>query len=328
MKFITFRQHLLNLINKHKAFFLVIIVVVFFAVQSPSFIKPSNWMNILKHSVPISLVSLGLTFSVLIGGLDMSIGAIYSFSAIICAGLLASGEPVPVAITAALSSGIGFGLVNGVAVVLMRIPAFIATISTMFIIMGLQLLYTGGERIKIGNNPIFSYIGHGYVSFVPFSVIILFFSVIIAYFFTKYTRTGIYIYATGDNLQASMKAGIPTRLIRIIGFLICGGFCALGGIVQTSNLSGAPATSAGIDFILNGVAAVFFGAALTGRGRPNVIGTVIGSLFMGILINGLAFLQVSYLAVRGIKGIVLIMVIVLSEVGSRKLKYQVGQMPV
>jgi len=324
----TFRQSFLDLISKYGAFLLFVIIVVFFAIRSPSFVRFSSWMNILKHSVPISLVSLGLTFSLLVGGLDMSIGAIYSFSAIICAGFLASGAPVPIAILAALASGIGFGLVNGVATVLMRIPAFIATLSTMFIVMGLQLWYTGGERIVIENNLIFKYIGQGHISFVPFPVIILFFSIIIAYFFTKYTRTGIYIYATGGNLQASITAGIPTRLIRSIGFLISSGFCALGGIVQTSTLSGAPATSAGISFLLNGVVAVFFGAAIIGRGRPNVMGTVIGSLFIGIITDGLAFLQISHLAILGIKGIVLIAIITLNEVGRGRLKYEVGRMPI
>lgn len=329
MKFRVNKKQIIDYIIRYGVLVIFIIMVLFFALQSQSFVKPSNWMNILKHSVPISLISLGLTFSMLVGGLDMSIGAIYSFSAVICSGLIVAGMPIILAIISTIIVGLFFGLFNGFAAVILKIPAFIATLSTMFIIIGLQSLYTHGERIDINSDTYFSFIGRGYLGrFLAFSVIILLLSIGFAYFFTKNIKTGIYIYATGFNLNAAIIAGISTNLIKIIAFIICGGFCALAGIIQASNLSGASASSAGISFILNSVVAVFIGASMFRKGNLSIIGTIIGSLFVAVLTNGLAFLEISHLSIQGIKGLILIIVLILNSIGKKKFKYHIGQMPV
>lgn len=317
------RDKLRRFVGKYGGLLMFLTTVAYFSIRAPLFMSPSNWTNIVKHSTSTLLVSLGLTFSLLSGGLDMSIGATYGFGGMVCAILLSSlNVPWPLAIGGALLAGCCVGALNSILTLRFRIPAFVATLGTMFILSGLQLGVTGARRVPILNSPAFVSLGQGQVGPVPYSGILAVVVCVIAYLFSEYTRAGAHVSASGENPEAARRSGVPILRIQTAGFVISGCLCALAGVVSASSLSGASPLGPGVSFVLSAVVAVFLGGIILGKGRFTVLGTIIGALFVGMLTNGLAFLQISHLVIQGVTGFLLIAIVAVYELPKR----QLGQM--
>lgn len=290
-----------------------------FGLLEPSFWSWSNMFSILLGITIVGILAIGVTFTLIVDGFDLSIGA----TAAIC--VMVSSYVMVVldlnyifAIIFSLLCGITIGLINGILIVKAKIPDLLATLGMMFLIQGLQLIPTAGMSIGTGMmlaNGMeaegefaqeFLYLGQGRLwDLVPIPVIIFALLAIVAYFILQYTKWGRIFYAIGGNEKAVKLAGVNVERYKIAAYVISGTVASLGGILLAARIGRGDVTSGG-GLLLDAVAAALIGFAVLGVKKPNALGSVVGVIFIGMLLNGLTMLSLPYYTQDFIKGIVLV----------------------
>lgn len=269
----------------------LIALCIVFGVLTPSFFGGYNIINIARQCSINLILAVGMTFIVLTGGIDLSVGGVYALVGTLVAGFIASGTNIVLAILIGLIVGIACGLFNGVCVALGKIPPFITTMATLSIARSLALIYSGGYPIT-GMPDEFAFIGSGSVGFLPVPVIIAAVIVIIGAFVLKKTVLGKYIYAIGGNEDATRLSGINVKAWKIGTYGIHGLLTAIAGIVMTARMnSGQPGAGNGIE--LDIIAAVVIGGGSLSGGEGGIFGTLMGALVITVLNNGLTLLDVN-----------------------------------
>lgn len=289
----------------------LLILVVLLSILSPRFLSVSNFTNVLRQTSINAIIAVGLTFVILTGGIDLSVGSIFAFSSAITAGLIVAQVPAGIAIIIGLLVGAVVGMFNGVLITRGKVPPFIATLATMTIMRGATLVYSNGEPIT-GLGESFYWIGNKYVGVFPVPVVLTVVVFIIAYYILTQIKLGRYVYAIGGNEEASRLSGINTRRVKTIVYAISGLLAALSGIIITSRLNSAQPT-AGQGAELDAIAAVVLGGTSLSGGQGGITGTIIGALIIGILNNGLNLLNVSPFFQLIVKGVVILIAILLDR---------------
>lgn len=290
----------------------LVLLVIILSILSPHFLEPSNLLNLMRQVSINALIAFGLTFVILTGGIDLSVGSIVALSGALTAGMMVSGMGTFTAVIIGLLLGLIMGIINGVIISVGKVVPFIATLATMTIYRGITLLYTEGMPVT-GLNESFAFIGKGYIfNVIPMPMFLLLLVFIISYIVLKKTTFGRYVYALGGNERTTFLSGINTNRIKIAVYGICGMFAALGGIVLTSRLNSAQPT-AGLTFELDAIAAVIVGGTSLFGGKGWVFGTLIGALIIGVLTNGLNLLNVEAYYQQIIKGMVILAAVILDR---------------
>jgi len=297
------------------------LIIIFSALLPGQFSTFSNAINIITSITITALIAGGLSFSLVVGGFDLSVGSIASLASMLAAGVMVfSMQPTWVAIVLPLAVGVIIGLVNSFFILKLKIPDLLATLGMMFVAKGIQLVYCHGNEIFSKMNIVsptgihqapgeisqtFLIIGQGKIWGIPIMVIIMLFTLVVGHVFLNHTKYGRVMYATGGNPEAAKLSGIAIYRVKTLGYVISGFLSALGGVVLASYLgSGQP--NAGGAYLMDAAAASFIGPSLLGIGVFNLPGTLIGAIFVGVLINGLTMLNVPYTAQDIFKGAVLI----------------------
>ncbi len=286
-------------------------------LAAPDFLSPTNLLAVLKQGSLLAFVALGLTAVLVAGGFDMSAGAVNQLAANLAAGSVAHGLGTAAALGIGAVAGLATGLVNAVLVLALRMPPFVATLGSMFVAMGLALLYNGGQALTLYDQPAFFFVGQGSVGPVPFIAVLLGLLLAALHVVFKHTRAGLRMYAVGGNAAAAGLRGISRRRAVLTSFLIGGTVLGVSGVVLASYSYGASAVATGLDFLISALAAAFLGTSLSRTGELDMIGTSVAALFLASLSNGLILLGVSNLALPGIQGAVLIASILLGLIGRR-----------
>ncbi|MCX5580072.1 ATP-binding cassette domain-containing protein [Kaistia terrae] len=289
----------------------MLLVVGAIAALAPQFVAPGNIFDVLKQGSVLAFIALGLTVVLIAGGFDMSAGAASQFAANIAAGTLLSGFGSVAAIALGGAFGFVIGAINAGLVLVLRIPAFVATLGMMFVIMGATLLFNGGQALTLSNMPGFFFLGQGYVGPVPFVFILLVAFTLGLHVVLKKTRLGLRMYAVGQNAAAAALRGVGQSRYAFASFALGGLVLGLAGVVLAAYSYGASAMATGIDFLISALAATFLGSTISRAGELDVIGTVIAAIFLASLSNGLILMGVSNQALPGIQGIVLVLSILL-----------------
>ena len=290
-------------------FGLLLICAVFTAL-TPTFASGKNIFTIIRQNTSLAILSLGLTFVMITGRSDLSIGYTTSFMGVIVAALMSNfGFPIWISIILVIIAGALVGLINGFAVAYVGIPDFIATLGIGYLVAGLNQWYTKGYSIS-GLPAAFDFFGLSKIGIVPVAVIILaivfaIFSVII-----NKTRFGRHLYAIGDNEEATMMSGVNTKFNVMMAFAVCGVSAALAAIVLTSKLGNANPL-AGESYLLQAIASVYLGSTAFKDGEPNLLGTIVGTLIIGVMTNGLTLLNVAYYFQDIATGIIIIIAVTL-----------------
>ncbi len=268
----------------------------------------ASWQNlsIIAQQASINMVlAAGMTFVILTGGIDLSVGSILSISAVVA--MLASLVPQlgALSVPAALLCGLLFGLVNGALVAFMKLPPFIVTLGTLTAVRGLARLV--GNDSTIYNPDIgFAFIGNGEVLGVPWLVIIAFAVVAVSWFVLRRTVLGLQIYAVGGNAEAARLSGIKVWIVLLFVYAVSGLLSGLGGVMSASRLYAANGLQLGQSYELDAIAAVILGGTSFVGGTGSIGGTLIGALIIAVLSNGLVLLGVSDIWQYIIKGLVII----------------------
>lgn len=270
-------------------------------------------MNVLRQVSINALIAFGMTFVILTGGIDLSVGSILALTGAVTAGLLASGMDPILAMLIGLILGAVLGAINGIIISKGNVAPFIATLATMTIYRGLTLVYTEGRPISgLGDSVSFQMIGKGYFLGIPVPVVTMAVAFGVLYFILKKTTFGRRVYAVGGNEEASRLSGIKVGRIKIYVYALTGALAALASLILTSRLNSAQPT-AGNMFELDAIAAVVLGGTSLTGGRGWIVGTLIGALIIGVLNNGLNLIGVSSFFQQVVKGAVILLAVLIDR---------------
>jgi len=291
-----------DVVKRSGVFFALIGLAILLSVISPHFLTPSNLRNILRQ-VSVNLIfSIGTAFVILTAGIDVSIGSVLAFSAVIMAGVMPTVGMIP-GILIGLATGFLLGSFNGLAVGYLRLPSFVVTLATMLAARSFAYIYTGG--FPLSNLPAgFNSLGSGYVGPFPVPVIIAMGILVWGVIILRYTRLGRYIYAIGGNREAIKRSGVNVAKYEILIYGINGLLAASGGLILTARLNSAVPTIAA-DAPFDAIAAVVIGGVSLSGGRGSLWGVLMGVLIFGMISNGLNLLNVSAFWQGAVRGMVI-----------------------
>jgi ribose transport system permease protein len=291
----------------------LILITVILSFVSADFFTLENIFNVLRQVSINALIAFGMTFVILTGGIDLSVGSMLALSSAITAGMLAGGMDPILAMLIGLGSGAVMGAINGLFITKGRVAPFIATLATMTIFRGLTLVYTDGRPITgLSNSTFFELMGRGYAGWIPVPVIWMLVCYAILYFILKKTTFGRRVYAIGGNEEASILSGIRVGSVKIWIYSLTGALSALAGIILASRLDSAQPT-AGTSYELDAIASVVLGGTSLAGGRGWIFGTLVGALIIGVLNNGLNLMDVSSFYQQVVKGGVILLAVLLDR---------------
>jgi ribose/xylose/arabinose/galactoside ABC-type transport system permease subunit len=299
----------------------LILILIIMSIASPVFLTPTNLVNVVRQCVEIGIMAIGMTFLIVNGDMDLSIGSAFAVCAMIGGTLFKYELCSPtIAFIVMLLVGLGLGAVNGLLVTRVGIPAFIVTLGTMKIYRSLAYAISGGTSVSVFPE---SATGSWVWSFgakingVPVQIFIMIAMFVIAHIVLRKTVYGNRVYATGGNERAARLSGINTKNTRLYAFLIQGLCCAIAAVISLAYLNSVTTTS-GEGREMDCIAAVILGGAALSGGRGTIVGSFIGVLIMGIVKNGMVLLSVPVFWQDGFIGLVVILAVLVDSLIHRK----------
>ncbi|WP_408068304.1 ABC transporter permease [Yersinia nurmii] len=302
----------------------VVALIALFGLASDHFLDPNNIINILRSIAIVTVIAIGVSISLSIGGFDLSVGSTASLANAVVVSLFVwygFGTTGAIIVTLLVCSLVG--LFNAFLIVVLKIPDMLATLASLFVIQGVAMTYSYGGSITQnmllpsgdmaeGLIPeMFSALGQ-----VPVIVIIMLTVTLVVQLYLSLTKHGRRMYAIGGNPEAARLSGIRTVRYRVLAYVLSSQLAALGGILLASRI-GSSQVNAGSGYLMDAVAAAYIGFSLAGSGKPNAFGTLIGAVILGVLQNGLVMLSVPYYAMDIIKGLVLALALALTYIQKR-----------
>ena len=300
--------------------FLILLILIFSSLH-PRFLHPLNIFNVMRQISITGLIALGMTFVIIVRGIDLSVGALIALCGLVGAVIAKGGlverfsvgvgtelaNPWYWALAGSVLIGLLAGTVNGVCITKLKVPAFVVTLGGLSAYRGTALLVSDGGPIS-GFNEAYRWIGQGKIGMVPIPVIIFLVFIVLCHIVLKYTVYGRHIYSVGGNPEAARLSGININLIITSTYIITGFFVGLAAFILSARLNSAEAV-AGMGYELNVIAVVVVGGTSLFGGRGNILGTIIGAMLFGVLQNGLVLLNVSSYIQQIIIGIILILAV-------------------
>ncbi|ANU82849.1 ribose ABC transporter permease [Aggregatibacter actinomycetemcomitans] len=309
------------LLEQRSIIALLVLIGVVSAIN-PDFFSVDNILNILRQTSVNAIIAVGMTFVILIAGIDLSVGSILALTGAFAASMVGAELPVLLIIPLVLLIGTLLGGISGVIVAKGKVQAFIATLVTMTLLRGVTMVYTDGRPISTGFSDTadtFTFLGTGYLFVIPLPIWLMAIVFLVSWYVLKHTKIGRYIYALGGNEAATRLSGINVNKVKIFVFAVSGFLSSLAGLIVTSRLSSAQPT-AGVSYELDAIAAVVVGGTSLMGGKGRVMGTLIGALIIGFLNNALNLLDISsYYQMIAKALVILIAVLADNYLGSKKL---------
>jgi erythritol transport system permease protein len=322
----------LLLVLRLRTFVALILVLAYFSVMAPNFLSAANAVIVSKHVALNAFLAIGMTFVIITGGIDLSVGSIVGLCAMVAGWLVLDGVDLGIGYTVwfntreivgiTLVVGIGVGLVNGLLITRLNVAPFIATLGTLYIARGAALLSSDGRTFpnlsgteEMGTAS-FPFIGSGTILGLPVMIWLLVMVALGAHYISRRTPLGRHIYAVGGNERGAALSGVKVNRVKLFVYAFSGFCAALVGIIIASQLQAAhPAT--GETFELNAIAAAVLGGTSMSGGRGRIFGTIIGAFVIGILSDGLIMMGVSSFWQTVIKGVVIVLAVVIDQAQSR-----------
>ncbi|NJM41237.1 MAG: ABC transporter permease [Anaerolineae bacterium] len=323
---------LLTLLRARTLVALAVLLMVF-SYLSPTFFTPASLLITTEHVATNAFLAIGITFVILTGGIDLSVGSILGLTGMIAGALINEGLVLPtfgvrvyfviwVIVLMVLAAGVLMGAVNGLIITRLGVAPFIATLGMLYVARGLALLSNNGSTFPnlVGvadlNNTGFTWIGTGRLAGVPVPILLMLVLAFVAWFITERTPFGRQVYAIGGNERAAELSGIRVRRIKMLVYMISLFCAAIGGLVVAAQLIAAHPAS-GTTFELNAIAAAVLGGTSLSGGRGSVLGTLVGAFVIGVLGDGLVNLGVSEFWQTVIKGLVIVGAVAIDQFQAR-----------
>lgn len=318
---------------KARTFIALIALMVVFSLLSPTFLTPASLIIMTKHVAINAYLAIGMTFVILTGGIDLSVGSILGLTGMIAGLLLNEGLILPmfgvrvyfsvwVIILLVLGAGVLMGAINGLVITRLNVAPFIATLGMLYVARGLALLLNNGSTFPnlVGDaelsNTGFPILGAGALLGIPISIWLMVALAGVAWFITERTPFGRQVYAIGGNERAAELSGVRVKRIKTLVYMISGFCAAVGGLVVASQLLASHPAS-GETFELNAIAAAVLGGTSLSGGRGTILGTIVGAFVIGVLGDGLVILGVSEFWQIVIKGLVIVFAVAIDQFQAR-----------
>ena len=300
--------------------FLLVLMLVFSVLQ-PRFFSELNLFNVMRQISITGLIALGMTFVILTGGIDLSVGSVVALAGLVAGALnkgssanslslddeVVAGYPIIVSVLAAAAVGLAAGLLQGLATTVLNVPPFVVTLGGLSAFRGAALLYSGGGPISSFDAD-YRFWGQGKLGPVPVPVIIFLAAALLCHVVLRHTRYGRHVYAIGGNAEAARLSGLNVKALTLSVYVIVGLFAGLAGFVLSSRLNSAEAV-AGNGYELTVIASVVIGGTSLFGGLGGVLGTVVGAILIGVLINGLVLMNVSPYIQQIIIGVIIVLAV-------------------
>ncbi|WP_454296670.1 ABC transporter permease subunit [Salana multivorans] len=296
----------------------LVVLVAFMAFFAPNFATVDNLLNIARSISMNAIIAAGMTFVILTAGIDLSVGSTVAVSGVVGVLVALGGAPAPIAVLAAILAGAIAGAVNGTLVAYLSLAPFIVTLGMMTLLRGLAYTMTGGLPI-VDNTLSFRDVGNGYIAGVPTPVIVMLVVYVLAWFVLERTRYGRHVYAVGGNPEAARLAGINVKRVLTSVYVIAGALAGLAGVIFAAMVVSAQ-PNAGQGYELDAIAAVVLGGTSLFGGKGRIIGTLLGSVILGVLTTGLILMNVPFFTQLLIKGIVIILAVAIDSLKNRATK--------
>jgi ribose transport system permease protein len=306
-------------IKRFLPFVSLTLLVVLIALLEPKFLSSGNLAGVARQIAVITIMAVGMTMVMVSGGIDLSVGSVMALAGIAGALALAAGLPVILGIMISVAAGAACGLINGTAIAMLRIPAFIVTLGAMGIYRGAALLATDGKAV-VGLPAEFGYLAEGNLAgVIPVPLLIVLLVALTIHFLLVNTRAGRYCYAIGSNPEAARYAGVRVSRYQIMFYVVLGALAGLAGAIESARLvTGQP--TAGEGYELRVIAAVVIGGGSLTGGQGTITGTIIGALIMGVLANGANLLGISSFAQQVVIGAVIVLAVSFDEFQRRRVE--------
>ena len=311
------RRRVVDLLGENGFIVIFILWCIFLTFATDKFLTPNNIFTVLRQASIVSIVAIGEMLVMLLGAMDISLAAILGFSGVIVAGLMTANNLSPL-LAASIGVAIGgaVGLCNGLLVTKVRINAVIATLGMMNILNGIAFMYAQGQTIYGDQLDSIAFLARGYIGPVPVPVILMFVFYAVFYVILNRTVFGARIYAIGNNDRASWLAGIRTDRNKILAFIIAGLLAGFGGVMQASR-QGSATGGMGDEFLFPILTAVILGGISLSGGKGRIQNTLIASIFLVTITNGMVLLGTSIYAQRIVSGVILIVALSLDRLRMR-----------
>lgn len=322
---IAAKKNALNMsaMQKMLALGALVVLIIAFSIASPNFLTKMNIISILLATAVNGVLAIGVTFVIITGGIDLSIGTSMTFASVITGVVITvMGGPIWLGVIAGILTGALIGFISGVNIAKLKLPPFIATLGMMMITKGLSLVISGTKPIYFTdaffkNGKAFSSISTGTLFGIPNAVYILLVSAVLAHIILSKTVLGRYNLALGSNEEATRLSGVNTDFWKIAIYALNGLFFGLAGVLMAARLNSAqPALGAGYE--LDAIAAVVIGGTSMSGGKGTIVGTIIGAFIMSVLINGLRILSVPQQWQTVVTGVIVILAVFMDIVRRRK----------
>jgi ribose/xylose/arabinose/galactoside ABC-type transport system permease subunit len=303
-------------------FVALLALCVLFAVLSPVFLYKTNLLNLLRQVSLLGIMAIGATFVLIGSEVDLSVGSVYGFAGLIAGMMILAGVPEVVALLIAVALGAGIGALNGGVTVLGRIPSFITTLGTLYLVRGMTLVISNGMPVSLPHDaklaPLVTFLAQGRVlGGLSFQVVLLAAVAVLGYLVLHRSTLGFHIFAVGGNERAARIIGVPVGRTKILAFALAGALGAFAGVVNFGFLENVqPVTGQGLE--LDVIAAVIIGGTRLGGGEGSVVGTLFGVLLIGVVRDGLVLLGVTPFWQTTLIGAVVISAALIGSLTSKK----------
>ena len=306
------QRDLLQRVTPHILPIAIILLVVVFSLLQPAFLKPENVIGIFRQMALVGIMATCMTFVIMSGGVDLSVGPVLAISGLVAFFALDAGLPLPLVLGSGLLLGVLIGSVNGLVIALLGLPPIIVTLATLSIVRGWALILGGPEQHLIRNQAAYSFIGAGNLFGVPFSIFIFGAVALLMIFLQRSTALGTVVSAIGENERAAYLSGHRVRLTKTLIYGISGFGAALAGIIQSSQVHTALATYGPFGTELDVIAAVVVGGTSIMGGTGSIARTVLGVLFLAVLNTGMNILNVPIDVQLIVKGAIIVAALALA----------------
>lgn len=296
-------------VNGLGALFPLAVICLFLCLFTDSFASTNNIMQVLRQAAVYAIMGIGMTFVIITGGIDLSQGSVLAFCCVLSGMTINATGNMWLGMAVAILAGAAAGLLNGAVIAYVRIPAFIMTLGTMFIIRGVTLWLTNSTQIAV-NHDSFKFIGQGFLFGIPVPVYVFLAAGLLAHIVLTKTATGRYIFSIGSNAETAKLSGVRIERNTIKVYIFSGMAIGLAAIVYLSRLSAAQPT-AGQSYEMEAVAAVVIGGTSISGGEGGILGTLIGAVTVAVIRNGLVLLGVQSFFTQIVVGAIIVCAVAL-----------------
>ncbi|MDF3212341.1 MULTISPECIES: ABC transporter permease [Mesorhizobium] len=308
-------------------FIALLVLCLFLSFATDGFLTSLNLLNVGRQISLLGIMAVGMTFVLIAGEVDLSVGSTYAFSGLATGMLIIAGWALLPAIGVGLMTGVAIGLINGVLSTYGRLPSLIATLGMLSIVRGAALILTNGQPVTVNarNGALpdvlqtFSFIGQGYLfTIIPMQLVFFVIVAVLAWIVLSFSNFGFRVYAVGGSAKAARVSGISVNKVKISAFILMGVLAAVAGILGLAFLPSSQAGRTGLGLELDVIAATIVGGASLSGGEGTILGTILGVLIIGVMRNGLVLLGVSPFVQELMIGLVIIIAVGIDKWSTRR----------